>query len=512
MRKVTIAVLILFAYVLVILGKFYFIGLSVMTAVIIASIYAYRSSTGMWPWEKLRLIATGAGDEGKGPEISESTPKVTFDDVAGIDEAIEDLNQIVDFLRNKDRYTAVGAKLPSGVMLVGPPGVGKTLCAKAIAGEAGVTMIEVAASSFVEKYVGIGASKIRELFARAKSKAPCILFIDEFDSLGKRGEGDSGGDREYDQTINQFLVEMDGFSSKGNVMVLAATNRIDKIDEAILRPGRFDRTIYIDRPDVKGREAILKVHAKNKTMAEDVDLKYIAKLTPGFTGADLANILNEGAINAGKKGKKDISQEDILAAKERIVLGKERKSLVIDAEDKKIVAYHESGHALLAVLLKNVDLLDKVTIIPRDRALGITALTPGKDRYNVSKDFLCDQMVMLFGGRAAEKIACQTETAGASNDIERATAIATAMVCDYGMSSELGPISISASRSSSGMGNLIFQEQAQNEIIKLLKESYAKAEKILTDNVDKLHVIAKLLLEKEAVSGEEIVELVNKKP
>lgn len=499
-RMIFITLVILFAHTWFVWGKSYFIGLTVVTI----SLWIYYKMVGGLPWDK--LIAASGGS-GKPIVVSESKPNITFDDVAGIDEAKEELLEVVDFLKNKDRYTAVGARLPRGVMMAGPPGVGKTLCAKAIAGETGFTLLDVVASSFVEKYVGVGASEVRKLFAQARDKAPCILFIDEIDSLGKRGEGDSAGENEYNQTINQFLSEMDGFSSKGSVMVLGATNRIDKIDEAILRPGRFDRIIYIDRPDINGREAILKVHAKGKPMAEDVDLRHLAKTTSGSTGADLANVLNEAAMNAGKKDKKEISWQDIITAKERITLGKEKKSLIMDDEDKKVVAYHESGHALLAVLLENCDSVDRVTVIPRDRALGVTALT-SKDRYNMSKDFLCDQMVMLFGGRAAEKVVCKTETAGAKNDIERATEIATAMVCDYGMSEEIGPISINAGKGSSGMGNLVFQEKTQGEIIRLIKESYSRAETILKDNINALHAIASLLLEKETISGEEVIGLI----
>jgi len=470
--------------------------------------YIYFRRKGHWPLTSFLLtLASGGSRE---PVIEESKPKITFADVAGIDEAKEELLEIVDFLKNKDKYSRVGARLPRGLILIGSPGVGKTLCAKAIAGEAGVTLIEVSGSSFVEKYVGVGASSVRELFARAKRKAPCIVFIDEFDSLGRRGEGENngGGGHEYDQTINQLLVEMDGFSSDINVVVVAATNRIDKIDEALLRPGRLDRKVYLHRPDINGREAILKIHAKNKPLSSNVDLQTIARITPGFTGADLANLLNEAAIGVVKTGKSEIEHSDIILAKDKIILGKEKK-LAIDDQEKRITAYHEAGHAILAAVLENCDPPDKVTIIPRDMALGVTSLASSKDRYNVSKSFLLDQVVMLLGGRGAEKIVFGEETAGAKNDIERATDIITAMVCEYGMSENLGPIAVNISKSPLGAS---LTAKAHEEIIKLLKESYDRAIKILREHRVALDEIVHLLLEKETISGEEIVALLSKKP
>ena len=501
-RFVFFLIFLLYFYILVVWGKIAFFSL-VAVGIGPYIYYVYYKKVGHWPWSSASVAVGGSNNSG----ISESKPKITFADVAGIDEAKEELLEIVDFLKNKDRYLAVGARLPRGVLMAGPPGVGKTLSAKAIAGEAGVSMIEMAGSSFVDRYVGVGASNIRALFQRAKKTAPCIIFIDEFDSLGKRGAGDTGADHEYDQTLNQLLVEMDGFSSNEGVIVLAATNRMDKIDEALLRPGRFDIKIYFNRPDVNGREEILKVHARGKKLSEDVNLKDIAKLTPGLTGADLADIMNKAAIMVGKVGRTEMGQNDILAAKERLVLGKEKKSMIIDQEEKKVIAIHEAGHALLAVLLQHCDPPDKVSIIPRDMALGITALSPGKERHNVSKEFLCDQLAMLFGGRAAEKIAFNTETAGAKDDIERATNIAMAMVCEYGMSEEFGPIAVNANKGGAWGGNVALQASAQSEVIKLVKGSYDRAQDILTKNIGTLRAIADLLLDRETISGEEIMQL-----
>ena len=507
MSKSTAFLIFLFyLFVLIIWGNTVFIILAILGiifSIIFYIFHAYHKKTGRWIPASL--------DEQRAPSIYESKSKITFADVAGIDEVKEELLEIVDFLKNKDKYLAVGARLPRGILMAGPSGVGKTLSAKAIAGEADVPMIEMAGSSFIERWVGVGASNIRALFQQARKKAPCIIFIDEFDSLGRRGSGETGAEHEYDQTINQLLIEMDGFLPNEGVIVLAATNRLDKIDEALLRPGRFDIKTYFNRPDLKGREEILQVHAKGKKLSEDVNLKYIARLTPGLTGADLADIMNKAAIKAGGVGKIEIDQNDILAARERLLLGKEKKSMIIDQDEKKIIATHEAGHALLAVLLEHCDPPDKVSIIPRDMTLGITSLSPGKERYNVSKKFLCDQMVMIFGGRAAEKIACNTETAGAKDDIEKATNIATAMVCEYGMSEELGPIAVNANRGSAwGVGNVVLQENAQKEVMKLVKESYARAQDILIKNIPTLKSIASLLLDKETISGEEIMELIKK--
>ncbi|MEX2090586.1 MAG: AAA family ATPase [Candidatus Paceibacterota bacterium] len=483
-----------FAYVLAVWGTTSF---TLALSLFLGS-YFYFLIKQKWPWNTL-LAHLGSQNR---INITESKSKITFADVAGIDEARDELGEIVEFLRNKAAFVALGAKIPRGAMMIGPPGVGKTLSAKAIAGEAGVNFIEMAGSSFVNRYVGVGADNIRQLFVRARKGAPCIIFIDEFDSLGKRIEESSGGDHEYNQTINQLLVEMDGFSTNENIVVIAATNRPDKIDEALLRSGRFDRMIHFNRPDVAGREAILKVHAKNKVLAENVNLGVIAKLTPGLTGADLAKILNEAAIAAGKMGKKEIEENDIRVAREKHLLGREKRFMVIDSEEKKVIAYHEAGHALLAIFLQNCDLPDKVTIIPRDSGtLGVTMLLPEKDRHNVSKDYLSDQMVMLFGGRAAEKVACNTETAGAKDDIRKATDLATAMVCEYGMSESLGPMAISK-----------VEELAQAEIKIIIRESFNAAKSILTENISTLHEVAGLLLEKETISGEDIIRLLDQGP
>ena len=494
-----------FAYIFLEWGIIWGIIVLILLLLVYGSCYLYYRLKGQWPW-----IAVLTGNLGslKSVEISETKPKITFADVAGIDETIEELREIVDFIKNREIYVALGGKIPRGVIMMGPPGVGKTLSAQAVAGEANIGFIEMAGSSFVEKFVGVGASNIRDLFKKAKKLAPCIIFIDEFDSLGKRGSGDSGGEQEYAQTINQLLVEMDGFSTNENVVIMAATNRIDKVDEALLRSGRFDRKIYFHAPDLKGREDILGLHSRNKPLAKDINLRNIAKLTQGFTGADLAKILNEAAIAAGKKGGKEITHNDIIIAKERHVLGKEHKFMVIDSEEKRITAYHEAGHALLAAILENCDPPDKVSIIPRDMALGITALSPSKDRFNLSKKFLTDQIVMLLGGKAAEKVACETETAGAKNDIERATNIATAMICEYGMSDQLGPVAVNTDRGFAGSGDSFLQTQAQFEIKKMISESFKKAQDMLQKNIEALHAIASLLLEKETISGEEVIGLI----
>lgn len=468
--------------------------------------YGYYVLNKRWPWDG-RLASLGGGGDTK---IIVSKPKITFADVAGIDEAKEELLEIVDFLKNPEKFTRVGGRLPRGAIMTGPPGVGKTLCAKAIAGEAGVPFIEMAGSSFVNRYVGVGAENIRQLFDRAKAKSPSIVFIDEFDSLGKRIEEGSGGDHEYNQTINQLLVEMDGFSSDHKIIILAATNRIDKIDEAFLRPGRFDRKIYIHRPDINGREAILKVHAKNKPLAKDVDLGYVARITSGFSGADLENLLNEAAIAAGKLEKTEISLAEINTARDRVILGKEKKSMIIDPEEKRITAFHESGHAILAAILENCDPPDKVTIIPRDMALGVTSLSPGKDRYNVSKKYLEDQMVMLLGGRVAEVIGCGVETAGAKNDIERATQIAHAMTCEYGMNKLLGPVAVNVLRGQRVIPSSMEQDEVHFEIQRLIKEMYRKAESLLSERVDILNNMAEVLIQKEVINGEDVANIIDK--
>lgn len=491
-----ILVILFFFYVLVVWGLVYFSILILLLGV--AAFYFFKR--GRWPWTSLTL--TIKEKNARGPIILETKPKITFADVAGIDEAKEELMEIVNFLKNKEPYLNAGARLPRGALMIGPPGVGKTLSAKAIAGEAGVSFIEMSGSSFVNKYVGVGADNIRHLFSQAKTKAPCIIFVDEFDGLGHRMEESSGGDREYNQTINEMLVQMDGFSSSGYVIVLAATNRPDKIDEAFLRPGRFDRQIYFDLPDINGREEILKVHARNKFLANDISLRDIAKLTSGFSGADLENLLNEAAIIAGKAGRKEINYKDITNSKDSVMMGRERKSLIIDQEEKELTAYHEAGHAILAAILEHCDRPEKVTIIPRSLALGATSLSREKDRHNLSKPFLLDQLTMLLGGRAAEKAICNRETSGAKNDIAKATEIGTAMVCEYGMSDCLGPAIIPKN-----------SDEARTEIRKLLKASEKRAIDIIKENVESVQAMAKLLLQKETISGEEIADLLkNKSP
>lgn len=487
-------IILFFFYVLVAWGLIYFSILVLLLGA--AAFYFFRK--GRWPWTSLALVVKEKNTQG--PTILESKPKLTFADVAGIDEAKEELMEIVNFLKNKEPYLNAGARLPRGALMIGPPGVGKTLSAKAIAGEASVSFIEMSGSSFVNRYVGVGANNIRQLFSQAKLKAPCIIFIDEFDGLGHRGEeSGNGGDREYNQTINEMLVQMDGFSSSGYVIVLAATNRPDKIDKAFLRPGRFDRQIYFDLPDISGREAILKVHARNKFLADDINLRDIARLTSGFSGADLENLLNEAAIIAGKDNRKEINYKDIISSKDSVTMGRERKSMVIDQQEKEVAAYHESGHALLAAILDHGDRPEKVTIIPRSLALGATSLAREKDRHNLSKPFLLDQLTMLLGGRAAEKVIFRNETSGARDDIAKATEIATAMICEYGMSDCLGPAIIPRN-----------SDEAQIEIRKLLKESENRARRIIKERLETVQAMAKLLLQKETISGKEIADLLKK--
>ncbi|RUM42984.1 MAG: cell division protein FtsH, partial [Desulfurobacterium sp.] len=371
----------------------------------------------------------------------DNKPKVTFKDVAGIDEVKEEVAEIVDFLKNPKKYQQLGGRIPKGILLAGAPGTGKTLLAKAIAGEANVPFLSVSGSEFVEMFVGVGASRVRDLFEQAKKHAPCIVFIDEIDAVGrKRGAGFTGGHDEREQTLNQLLVEMDGFESSEGIIVIAATNRPDILDPALLRPGRFDRQIYVPLPDVKGRLEILKIHTKDKPLADDVDLEVIARSTPGFSGADLANIVNEAALIAARKNHGKITMEDFEEAKDKVTMGIERKSMVLSEEEKVTTAYHEAGHTLVAKLLPNADKVHKVTIIPRGKALGITQQLPEEDKYTYTKDYLLDRLCVLFGGRVAEELALGTISTGAGNDIERATEIARRMVAEWGMSDILGPM------------------------------------------------------------------------
>ena len=451
--------------------------------------------------------------------LLDSKVKVLFKDVAGIDEEKKELEEIVDFLKNGEKYIKLGAKIPKGVLLVGPPGTGKTLMAKAVAGEAGVPFFSISGSDFVEMFVGVGASRVRDLFDQAKKHQPCIIFIDEIDAVGRqRGAGLGGGHDEREQTLNQLLVEMDGFDETTNIIVIAATNRPDILDNALLRPGRFDRQIVINRPDILGREQILQVHAKNKPLADEVDLKVLAKRTPGFTGADLQNLLNEAALLAARHNKTRIYMADMEEAIDKVMAGPEKKSKIISDEEKENTAYHEVGHALLAKLLKNCDPLHKVSIIPRGMALGVTMVLPEKDHLTLKKVQLLDKIAMTLGGRVAEEIIYGKEfiTTGASNDLEKVTQMARAMVTKYGMSEKLGNLAYGKSQDHVFMGRDFGHQrdyseevaaEIDNEVQRIVSEQYELAKTLLIDNRDMLDTISHKLLEMETLDEKEFVEL-----
>ncbi|MCH3965631.1 MAG: ATP-dependent zinc metalloprotease FtsH [Clostridium sp.] len=444
--------------------------------------------------------------------------KVTFKDVAGADEEKQELAEIVDFLKQPKRYIEMGARIPKGVLLVGPPGTGKTLLAKAISGEAGVPFFSISGSDFVEMFVGVGASRVRDLFEQAKKNSPCIVFIDEIDAVGRqRGAGLGGGHDEREQTLNQLLVEMDGFGQNVGIIMIAATNRPDILDPALLRPGRFDRQILVGAPDVKGREEILKVHSRNKHLADEVKLDVLAKRTPGFTGADLENLMNESALLAVRKNKNLIGMEELEEAVTRVVAGPEKKSRVIDDDDKKLTAYHEAGHAVVMQLLPTADPVHEISIIPRGMAGGYTMHLPEKDTAYMSRTKLEEEIVGLLGGRVSEKLIIGDISTGAKNDIERATTIARKMVMDYGMS-DLGPIAFGSGHDEVFLGRDLgkgrnFSEEVAFEIDKeirnLIDESYNKAEKLLTENINKLHAVASKLIEKEKIDADEFLKIFN---
>ena len=447
--------------------------------------------------------------------VDTENPNVTFKDVAGIDEAKEEVAEIVDFLKNPDKFTEAGARIPSGVLLYGEPGTGKTLLAKAIAGEAGVPFYSISGSNFVEMYVGIGASRVRDLFQEGKKKAPCIIFIDEIDAVGRhRSATGGGGNDEREQTLNQLLVEMDGFEPNDHVIVIAATNRQDILDPALLRPGRFDRQVMVPLPDVAGRKKILQVHAQKIKTEMDVDWNIIAKGTPGFSGAQLANMVNEAALLATRAGKSSVTMALLEEAKDKVLMGAERRSMIITDKEKRITAYHEAGHALVAWMLPGTDPVHKVTIIPRGRALGVTMQLPEEDKYSQDRSYLFNNLCTLLGGRVAEEIVFNEITTGAGNDIERVSDIARKMVCEWGMSPKIGPMTFKASDPLAGVPGQIMSEETalaiDQEVKNLVQSAYDRAKSILTEHRDALNEMAQALLDRETISRNEIESIIAK--
>ena len=451
--------------------------------------------------------------------LNESSRKVLFNDVAGVDEAKEELQEIVEFLRDPKKFTKLGGRIPKGVLLVGAPGTGKTLLARAIAGEAGVPFFTISGSDFVEMFVGVGASRVRDLFLQGKKNAPCIIFIDEIDAVGRhRGAGLGGGHDEREQTLNQLLVEMDGFESNEGVILIAATNRPDVLDPALLRPGRFDRQVVVPVPDIRGREGILKVHCAAKPLAPDVDVRVLAKGTPGFSGADLENLVNEAALLAARKNRDLIAMSDFESAKDKVMMGLERKSMILSDEEKRITAFHEAGHALVARLLPGADPLHKVTIIPRGRALGLTQQLPQDDRHTYARDYLLDSIAILMGGRVAEELSFNMNTTGAANDIERATQIARRMVCEWGMSKKMGPVSLGRRDEQPFLGRELghqrdFSEQTalniDKEVRRIVEENYQRARDILSEHKDILEGTAHALLDRETLDLKDVDAIIN---
>ena len=452
--------------------------------------------------------------------LSDKQNKVTFADVAGVDEAKEELQEIIEFLKDPQKFQKLGGRIPKGVLLMGSPGTGKTLLARAIAGEANVPFFSISGSDFVEMFVGVGASRVRDLFEQGKKNAPCIIFMDEIDAVGRhRGAGLGGGHDEREQTLNQLLVEMDGFESNDGVMLIAATNRPDVLDPALLRPGRFDRQVVVARPDVKGREGILKVHTKKIPLGPDVDLQVLARGTPGFSGADLANLVNEAALFAARTSKKLVEMSDFENAKDKVLMGVERKSLVISPKERRITAYHEAGHALVAKLLPGTDPIHKVTIIPRGRALGLTQQLPSEDKHNYSKEYLLNDITTLYGGRIAEEVVfgSQEVTTGAMNDLERATEIARKMVCEWGMSERMGPLQFGKREEMIFLGREIAQHQdyseqtameIDREVRRIVMENFERAKALIQCRLETLHGLAEALLEREVLNGLEIDAIV----
>ena len=483
------------------------------------AIFPWLILIGLWIFFMRRL--QGGGPKGvfsfgksRAKLLTENRPQVTFADVAGADEAKEELQEIIEFLKDPKKFQKLGGRIPRGALLLGPPGTGKTLLARAVAGEAGVPFFSMSGADFVEMFVGVGASRVRDLFEQGKKNAPCIIFIDEIDAVGRhRGAGLGGGHDEREQTLNQLLVEMDGFESNEGVILIAATNRPDVLDPALMRPGRFDRQIVVDRPDVRGREGILKVHTKKIPLDEDVDLKVLAKGTPGLAGAELANLANEAALLAAKRDADRVTMEDLELAKDKVMMGVERKSLLISEDEKRTTAYHEAGHVLVSKLVPGADPVHKVTIIPRGRALGLTSYLPIDEKHNYSKEYLQAILTHLLGGRAAELIVFDQLTTGAGNDIERATEIARKMVCEWGMSDRLGPLTFGKKEEEIFLGREIakhrdYSEQTaieiDAEVRRIVMEAADRSHRILSENKDKLHRLADALLEREILDGDEI--------
>lgn len=453
--------------------------------------------------------------------LNQDSTRVTFADVAGVDEAKDELSEVVEFLSNPKKFTRLGGRIPKGVLLVGPPGTGKTLLARAVAGEAGVPFFSISGSDFVEMFVGVGASRVRDLFVQGKKNAPCLIFIDEIDAVGRqRGAGLGGGHDEREQTLNQLLVEMDGFESNEGVILIAATNRPDVLDPALLRPGRFDRQVMVPTPDLRGRRRILEVHTKRTPLAGDVDLEVLARGTPGFSGADLENLVNEAALQAAKLNQDRLDMHDFEYAKDKVLMGRERRSLILSEEEKRITAYHEGGHALAARLLPGSDPVHKVTIIPRGRALGVTMQLPEEDRHGYSRSFLRNNLVVLLGGRVAEEIIFDDITTGASNDIERVTRMARKMVCEWGMSEAVGTLAIGETGEEVFIGrewvqNKNFSEDTarlvDSEVKRIVEDAHSRCRKLLEENLDALHRIAQALLDRETITGDDLDLLMDNK-
>jgi len=481
---------------------------------------------GVWIFY-MRQMQGGAGKamsfgRSRARMLNQDQARVTFNDVAGVDEAKEELSEVVDFLSNPKKFTRLGGRIPKGVLLVGPPGTGKTLLARAVAGEAGVPFFSISGSDFVEMFVGVGASRVRDLFIQGKKNAPCLIFIDEIDAVGRqRGAGLGGGHDEREQTLNQLLVEMDGFESNEGVILIAATNRPDVLDPALLRPGRFDRQVVVPTPDLKGRLAILEVHTRRTPLAKNVDLEVIARGTPGFSGAALENLVNEAALQAAREGQNNVTMNDFESAKDKVLMGKERRSMILSDEEKRITAYHEGGHALIAKLLPGADPVHKVSIIPRGRALGVTMQLPEEDRHSYSEVYLKNNLMVLLAGRVAEELIFSTITTGAGNDIERATGIARKMVCEWGMSDVIGPMAVGESNDEVFLGrdwghSRNYSEETarivDDEIKRLVENARAECTRLLTENMDLLHAVANALLERETISGDDIDKLIKGEP